>query len=101
MSFNQLALVIAQKKGYGNWVSIGFMVLVFLIFYFLLIRPQQKKEKDRQRQIAAITKGDKIVTTGGLVAVVSDIKDDVIVCKIGVDVKIEIMKNAVQQVTSK
>ena len=89
-------IIIAGAQGsskFSSYYSIGFMVLVFVIFYFLLIRPQQKKEKNRQRQIAAITKGDKIVTSGGLVCIVSDIKDDIIVGKIGNDVKIEIMKN--------
>ncbi len=95
-------LILAAKKGgMPGLVSIGFMVLVFVIFYFLLIRPQQKKEKLRQKQIAAMTKGDKIVTMGGLVAIISDVKDDVVIAKIGNDVKIEIMKNSVQQVMSK
>ncbi len=90
-----------SKSGMPGLVSIGFMVLVFVIFYFLLIRPQQKKEKMRQKQIAAMTKGDKIVTMGGLVAIVSDVKDDVVIAKIGNEVKIEVMKNSVQQVMSK
>jgi preprotein translocase YajC subunit len=55
----------------------------------------------RQKQIAAMTKGDKIITMGGLVAIVSDVKDDVVVAKIGNEVKVEIMKNSVQQVMSK
>lgn len=103
MQMIQSFFLAAQSGGKigGGWVSIGFMVLVFAIFYFLLIRPQQKKEKLRQRQIAAMTKGDKIVTGGGLIAIVSDVKDDVVVAKIGNDVKIEVMKSSVQQVMSK
>lgn len=102
--FNLDILIMADqqaKGGFGGMVSIGFMVLIFAIFYFLLIRPQQKKEKMRQKQISAMTKGDKIVTMGGLIAIVSDVKDDIIVAKIGNDVKIEIMKSAIQQVMSK
>ncbi len=95
-----LSAAAPQGKG-GSLVTIGFMVVVFVIFYFLLIRPQQKKEKTRQQQVSAITKGDKIVTNGGLVCIVADIKDDIIVGKIGGEVKVEIMKNSIQQVMPK
>ena len=98
---NLLILAAEQGKSFGGMVSIGFMVLIFAIFYFLLIRPQQKKEKMRQKQIAAMTKGDKIVTVGGLIAIVSEVQDDIVIAKIGTDIKIEIMKSAIQQVTSK
>ncbi len=91
----------AAQQGKGSLISIGFMVVVFVIFYFLLIRPQQKKEKNRQKQITALTKGDKIVTSGGLICVVADIKDDIIVGKIGNEVKVEIMKSSIQQVMPK
>jgi len=98
---NLLIIAAQQGQGFGGMISIGFMVLIFAIFYFLLIRPQQKKEKMRQRQIAAMTKGDKIITVGGLIAIVSEVKDDIVIAKIGTDIKIEILKSAIQQVTSK
>ena len=100
-TFNANILAAAAAGGKSSLISLGFMVLIFVIFYFLLIRPQQKKEKTRQRQIAALTKGDKIVTAGGLVCIVSEIKDDIIIAKIGKETKIEIMKNSVQQVMQK
>ena len=72
------------------------IILMFVIFYFLLIRPQQKKSKDLQTMIAGIKKGDKVVTTGGILGVVSSIQDDYVVLTVGgSDTKIEILKSAI------
>lgn len=72
------------------------IILMFVIFYFLLIRPQQKKAKDLQAMIAGIKKGDKVVTTGGILGVVSSIQDDYVVLAVGgSDIKIEILKSAI------
>jgi len=104
MFSTNFSIILSQGQQSGSQstlFSIGFMVLVFVIFYFLLIRPQQKKEKNRQKQIAAVSKGDKIITSGGLICIVADIKDDIVIGKIGNDVKVEILKNSIQQVISK
>jgi len=72
------------------------IILMFVIFYFLLIRPQQKKQKDLQSMIAGIKKGDKVVTSGGILGVVSSIQDDYVVLTVGgSDTKIEILKSAI------
>ncbi|MBI4550508.1 MAG: preprotein translocase subunit YajC [Candidatus Omnitrophica bacterium] len=72
------------------------LVLMFVIFYFLLIRPQQKKEKDRQKMIAALKKGDRVVTSGGILGTVVGVKEDVVVLKVGDgETKIEFLKSAV------
>ena len=72
------------------------IILMFVIFYFLLIRPQQKKAKDLQAMISQIKKGDKVVTTGGILGTVSSIQDDYVVLTVGdSDTKIEILKSAV------
>ena len=72
------------------------IILMFVIFYFLLIRPQQKKAKDLQAMIAGIKKGDKVVTTGGILGTVSSIQDDYVVLMVGdSDTKIEVLKSAV------
>nr|AFD03207.1 preprotein translocase subunit YajC [uncultured bacterium W4-21b] len=71
---------------------------MFVIFYFLLIRPQQKKEKNRKGMISDLKKGDRIVTTGGIIGVVSGVKDDILIIKVGEkDTKFEILKSAVSQ----
>jgi len=72
------------------------IILMFGIFYFLLIRPQQKKAKDLQAMITQLKKGDKVVTTGGILGVVSSLQDDYVVLTVGdSDTKIEILKSAI------
>jgi preprotein translocase subunit YajC len=73
----------------------------FAIFYFVLIRPQQKKQKELQKTIAALGKGDRIMTNGGIFGTVVGIKDNVLVLKIAENVKIEILKSAVSSVVGK
>ncbi|GAB6929385.1 preprotein translocase subunit YajC [Paenibacillus sp. JCM 10914] len=57
-------------------------VLMFVIFYFLLIRPQQKKQKTRNAMLSALSKGDKVVTIGGLHGTITEITDDIVVLKV-------------------
>lgn len=58
------------------------MALIFLIFYFLMIRPQQRRQKEHDQLLKSIEKGDRIVTTGGLHAVVTGTSDDVLTVEI-------------------
>ena len=58
------------------------LVLIFVVFYFLLIRPQQKKQKDQEAMLKAITKGDDVVTAGGLHGKVTGVTDDVLTVEI-------------------
>ncbi len=72
------------------------LVLIFVVFYFLLIRPQQKKQKELQEMINGIRKSDKVITSGGLYGVVENVKEHTIVLKIAEKVKVEVLKSAVQ-----
>jgi preprotein translocase subunit YajC len=67
-----------------------------LIFYFLLLRPQQKRQKEMQKMLSALKRGDRVMTTGGLYGTVWDVKDDIIVMKLTEEVKVEVAKSAVQ-----
>ena len=72
------------------------IILMFVIFYFLLIRPQQKKQKDLQTMITQLKKGDKVVTTGGILGTISSLQDDYAVLTVGdSDTKIEVLKSAI------
>jgi preprotein translocase subunit YajC len=72
------------------------IILMFAIFYFLLIRPQQKKQKELQNMIANLKKGDKVITTGGILGTISSIQDDYMVLTVGSsDTKIEVLKSAI------
>ena len=71
------------------------MILIFVAFYFLLIRPQRQKEKKLKNMIAALEKGAKVKTVGGLYGTVTGVKDDRFVLRIAENVKIEVAKEAV------
>ena len=82
---------------------LGFLpiILMFLVLYLLMIRPQMKKQKAQQRLIDELEKGDDIVTSGGIHGTITNIKDDIIVLKIADNVKIEVSRAAVQRIQGK
>jgi preprotein translocase subunit YajC len=77
--------------------SIVPMVLLFVIFYFVLIRPQQKKAKQQSEMLKTVKSGDKVVTTSGIIATVITVKDDSITVR-SADSKFEITKGAVAEI---
>ena len=88
-----------QGAGKGNMLmSIVPFVLIFVVFYFFLIRPQNKKQKETQKMISALKKGDKVVTIGGIHGVVTNTKEETIVIRVDDNAKIEINRSAVASV---
>ena len=77
------------------------LILMFGIFYFLLIRPQQKKAKEHKNLVAALKKGDEIITNGGLLAKVTDVADNFLTCEIADKVEVKIQSHAVTTVLPK
>ncbi len=72
------------------------IILMFGIFYFLLIRPQQKKAKELQKMITELKKGDKVITNGGMIGTISSVQEDYFVLTLGdSDAKVEVLKSAV------
>ncbi len=77
-------------------------VLIFVIMYFLLIRPQQKRLKEHKAMIAALRRGDQVVTQGGLIGKISKVKDDTEVeVEIAEGVRVRVMRSTITQVMSK
>ena len=74
------------------------LLLVFIIFYFMLIRPQQKKEKERLNMLKNIKKNDEVVTSGGIHAVVLNVKERTATLRVDDNVKIEVDKDAIARV---
>jgi preprotein translocase subunit YajC len=72
-------------------------VIIFFIFYFMLIKPQMKKHKEHQALVNTLKKGDKIVTSGGIVGTIAKIDDDIIHVEISPDIKIKVLKNSVTE----
>lgn len=72
------------------------MVVMFAVFYFLIIRPQQKKQKELQKMLSELKKGDDIVTTGGLIGKISGVRGDEITLQVQEGVRIRILRSAIQ-----
>jgi preprotein translocase subunit YajC len=76
------------------------LILMFVIFYFLLIRPQQKKAKQHKAMLNAIKKGDKVISSGGLHGVVTGITDDVVTMEIAPKVRVKVSRSSIAGVFS-
>ncbi len=78
------------------------LILIFAIMYFLLIRPQQKKLKEHQAMVAALRRGDMVLTQGGIIGKVSKVKDDgEIEVEIAENIRVRVMRATIVQVLSK
>ena len=79
------------------------LILIFLIMYFLLIRPQQKKLKEHQAMVSALRRGDQVVTQGGLIGKVTKVKDEVneIEVEIAPTVNVRVVRSTVASVLNK
>ena len=76
----------------GGFASFIPLILIFVVFYFLLIRPQQKKMKEHQAFVGALKKGDAVVTNGGIHGVVTGLTDTVVTLEIADGVKIKVSR---------
>ncbi len=78
------------------------LILIFAIMYLLLIRPQQKKAKEHQAMVAALRRGDQVVTAGGIIGKVSKVKDErEVELEIAAGVNVRVVRNTITQVVSK
>lgn len=82
------------------WTNLVPLVLLVVVFYFALIRPQQRKQKQQAELLKAVRAGDKIVTSSGIVAVVVTVKEKTLTVRSG-DAKFEITKSAVAEITER
>ena len=86
----------------GSWISMLVpMAIIFALFYFMIIRPQKTKEKERKAMIEAVKSGDKIIFGGGIIGVVGNVKKNTVTVKVGDKGKIEILRVAIQKVVDK
>jgi preprotein translocase subunit YajC len=70
------------------------LILVFVVFYFFMIRPQMKKQKEMNTYRSSLKKGDKVITTGGIYGKIVEVKDNIVIMDVGGDVKLRVDKNA-------
>ncbi|MHB8155394.1 MAG: preprotein translocase subunit YajC [Candidatus Omnitrophota bacterium] len=84
-----------QSSAVSPLVQFFPLILIFIIFYFLLIRPQKQKEKEHQKMLTGIDKNDQVVTLGGIHGTVVNVKEKTLILRIDENVKMEIEKNSV------
>ncbi len=91
----------APAGGEGGGTGMGsmliFLVAIFAVMYFFMIRPQQKKQKEHQKMLASLKTGDKVVTNSGMMGTIVHIHDDKnkVVLKVADQVKVEFVKNSI------
>ncbi len=97
-----IALMAADASSSGSMVTtLVTFVLIILIFYFLIIRPQKKRDKEAKAMLDSLKKGDKVVTIGGIHGTVVAVKESTIVVKVDDSARIEFNKSAISTVTNK
>jgi preprotein translocase subunit YajC len=74
---------------------------IFLIFYFMIIRPQQKRSKEKEKMLSNLEKGDKVLTSGGIHGIIAGLEEKTALLQIGDNVKIKIERSAIANVLSK
>ena len=85
----------------NEWFSLGFMVFLFAVFYFIAIRPQRKRQKEHAELVANLTKGDEVVTSAGLLGKVVKLEDDYVVLKVADNTELKFQRLAVSAVLPK
>ena len=85
----------ASGADQGGMLSLLPLILVFVAFWFFLIRPQMKQAKEHKLMVAAIVKGDEVVTNGGILGKVVQVGDNFLLVEIAKDVQVKVQKNAV------
>lgn len=83
------------SSGATNFMSFLPMIVIFVLFWFLLIRPQQKKAKEHSKMVSALKAGDEVITTGGILGKITKTTDQFILLEIASNVVIHVQKNTI------
>ena len=88
-----------EGSGIGQFIP---LILIFVIFYFFLIRPQQKKVKEHKSMVVALKRGDEVITSGGIVGIIERVhEDDKIDLSISENVTVKVVKSTIQNLLTK
>jgi preprotein translocase subunit YajC len=95
------ALLAAAPAGSGSGITMLPLLLLIPLMYFVMIRPQQKRQKQWQQMLGSIKTGDRVTTAGGIRGIILSIKDDAIIIRVAPDnIKLEVAKSAIASVTT-
>jgi preprotein translocase subunit YajC len=87
-----------EGDGGGAMINLLFLGAIFFVFYFFIIRPQTKRQKEVQQKVSEMKKGDKVVTGGGMFGIVNSIDDDTVLLEIDSGVKARFQKSSITDV---
>jgi len=91
----------ASASATPDWTSFAPLVVIFVLFWFMLIRPQMKQAKEQRKMIEALQKGDEVTTTGGIVGRVTKVGDAFVGLEIATDITINVQKHTIQTLLPK
>jgi preprotein translocase subunit YajC len=100
LNFLGIILMATPQKGQNPWSSLIPLLLIMVVFYFFLIRPQMKRQKELKNFRESLKKGDHIITAGGIYGKINNISDNVITIDAGNNVLLKVDKSAVLRDTS-
>jgi preprotein translocase subunit YajC len=89
-----------EGGGASSLMSFLPLVAIVAIFYFLILRPQNKKQKDTQKMLAAVKKGDRVVTIGGIHGVIQSVRESTVIIKVDENVKLEFNRAAISSISA-
>jgi len=93
-----LAQATATPQPQGGGFMVGWVAIMIAIFYFMIIRPQRRRDKERKALIEATKTGDRVLLTGGMLGRIANVKEKTFIVKIADNVKVEVVRSAVAQV---
>lgn len=85
----------AQHAGAGGLINIGLLVLIFVAFYFLLLRPQSKRQKEHRKMVEALSKGDEVVVSGGVLGRITQVGEQFIKVEVADGVELTVQRSSV------
>jgi preprotein translocase subunit YajC len=94
-NLSYILLQTPPAQGGGNWTMLIMLVAVFAIMYFMMIRPQQKRQKEIQKMRESLKVGDKVVTAGGIHGKIKEVNDSVFLIEIAENIRIKVDKASV------
>jgi len=95
---NPIFLMMPPEGGDGGLLNLLFPLLLIVVFYLFLIRPQSKRQKEIQKKVEEMKKGDKVVTNGGIIGTISSIEDDSVLVEVDTNVKVRFIKSSIVDV---